>query len=71
MSDKIETIRKWGYGPDGASKIFDVPADDPTLPDGWHESPADVPDNPNKAKKAKAAPKAKPEAVEADNDDNA
>lgn len=37
-----DTFKKWGFKKDEA-KIFDVPADKPSLPKGWHESPADIP----------------------------
>ena len=35
------TFKKWGYKPDD-SQLFEVTKDDPELPNGWHESPADI-----------------------------
>lgn len=36
------TIPTWGYRA-GESRIFDLPADNPKLPEGWYDSPALIP----------------------------
>ncbi len=44
------TIKKWGYKKDDA-RIFEVDEDNQDLPDGWYESPADIPAKAPKKKK--------------------
>lgn len=38
----MSTFPKWGYHPKEAARIFEVEADNPILPEGWFESPADI-----------------------------
>ena len=42
MTTFPKIVPVWGYR-QGESRIFELPADDPVLPEGWYDSPARVP----------------------------
>jgi hypothetical protein len=39
----MTTIPTWGYHAKHGARIFDLPAHNPVLPEGWHDSPAKIP----------------------------
>lgn len=47
------TFEKWGYAEGGKSQIFTVSLAEPKLPQGWYESPADIPEKKEEKKETK------------------